>query len=293
MAESPETRTLRLPDGRTLAYTDHGDPNGKPVIFIHGNPGSRFVRHPDERITEELGARIITPDRPGYGLSDFQIRRTIRHLPDDIVALADSLGFDRFAVMGVSAGGPYALACAHDLPERVSRAAVISGVSPLDHEDAYDGMHETYQAAFKATASLPGWLVRFLVWTQTRSALRDPALTLDKTASILSPADQELLSTPGFREQVMAYRPESARNGVKGIVREITLLVSPWGFTLEDIQTDIDLWYWEKDVVVPQQMGRHLESRLPNAHAHFLPHGGHFSIFTHWRDILAPLVEAE
>jgi pimeloyl-ACP methyl ester carboxylesterase len=285
-----ETKIYQLRDGRRLAYTEHGDLTGKPVIFIHGNPGSRLMRHPDESMVESLGIRMITPDRPGYGFSDFQPRRTARHFPDDMAQLADALEIEEFAVMGVSAGGPYVMACAHDLRDRVTKAAMVSTVSPLNRENAFEGMHETYRAAFQTAQSVPNWMARALVWIQVRRALKDPMKTLVDVEAILSNGDKRTLSNMKIREQVANYRVEAARNGSKGVAREIRILVSPWGFSLENIETPVDLWYWEDDVVVPQQMGWHLQDHLPNVTGHFLAGGGHFSIFDHWRQILESLI---
>ena len=107
MYDKDETIILR--DGRQLAYTEHGDPSGKHVFLIHGNPSSRLMRHPDESIVTSLGARIITADRPGYGRSDFQPNRKLLDMPNDIAQLANAMGINKFSVFGVSAGGKQAV----------------------------------------------------------------------------------------------------------------------------------------------------------------------------------------
>jgi pimeloyl-ACP methyl ester carboxylesterase len=103
---------IRLRNGRSLSYATYGDPHGKPVLLAHRTAGSRLERHPDDAIARSLGARLIVPDRPGYGLSTFQRGRTLLEWPEDVVALADALGIERFALLGLGGGGPYALACA-------------------------------------------------------------------------------------------------------------------------------------------------------------------------------------
>src|SRR5215471_20729905 len=126
---------ISLRDGRKLGYAEYGDPAGKPIFFFHGLPGSRLQRHPDGSIAIELGARIIAIDRPGYGLSDFQQGRTLLDWPDDVAQLADSLQIDQFAAIGLSGGGPYLLACAYSIPERINSATVVSGMGPVDDPD--------------------------------------------------------------------------------------------------------------------------------------------------------------
>ncbi len=108
---------LQLRDGRVLGYAEYGNPNGKPVFFFHGLPGSRRQRHPDNSIARELDARIVTIDRPGYGLSDFQPDRRLLDWPDDVAQLADALNIDQFAAIGLSGGGPYLLSCAYMMPD--------------------------------------------------------------------------------------------------------------------------------------------------------------------------------
>lgn len=285
-----EDRRLQLNDGRTLAYTEQGDRSGRPILFIHGNPGSRFSPHPDEAIAGRLGVRIITPDRPGYGLSDYQPNRTLLDFPDDVAELVDGLGIERFAVFGVSAGGPYVAACAYRMPDRVTRAAIVSGVSPIQRQGAFEGMDEAWRAAYRFSERLPRWLLRPMLWAQTRTISSSPEKAIESTIGILSASDAEILRRPVMRDHFLANRVEATRRGHKGWAREAKILISPWGFSLEKIPVPIHLWYWEDDRAIPPQMGRYLEERLPRTQAHFLPGGGHLSIYEHWGEIIESLI---
>lgn len=285
-----EDKRLQLKDGRTLAYTEQGDLSGYPVLFIHGNPGSRFSPHPDEDIARRLDARVIAPDRPGYGLSDYQPNRTLLDFPDDIAQLADALDIQEFAVFGVSAGGPYVAACAYKMSQRVTEAAIVSGVSPVDREGAFEGMDEAWRAAYQLSEQLPPWLLRPLLWFQTRNVLRNPDQAVEDMIDILSESDAEILKRPRMREHFMTNRAEATRRGHKGWAREVKILVSPWGFPLEEIPVTTHLWYWEDDKAIPLQMGRYLEDKIPHTQAHFLPDGGHLSIYDHWDEIIKPLI---
>jgi len=289
-AQSGREATLQLQDGRKFAYTEHGDLRGKPILFIHGNPGSRYVRHPDETIAQKLGARVITPDRPGYGLSDFQAKRRLLDYADDIVQLMDSLGIEKFAVLGVSAGGPYAAVSAYKLPQRITRTAIVSSAAPIDRENPYENLHPSVRVAFQMVKNLPGWLCHLILWQQTRKQQAQPEKSLAERAAILSPSDQNLLARPEIKAQVLGYRKEAVRQGVKGTLREIQILASPWGFRLEDIRGEVHIWHWEADLLVPIQMGRYLAQHIPDAHLHFLPGGGHYSIFECWQEILESLL---
>ncbi len=285
--------TITLKDGRRLAYTEHGDPSGKPVFFIHGNPGSRLMRHPDESIVTKLGARIITPDRPGYGRSDFQPNRKLLDMADDIEQLADSLGINRFSIFGVSAGSPYVAACAYRLSNRVTKAAIVSGVAPMDRPGAYDGMHSGWRAAFLSTKMLPSWLLRVPLWMQTISATQSPESALTNFATMLTREDLQKLRQPKIRARIRHSRAEATRQGHRGWVHEAKIIISPWEVPLEKIQVPIHLWYWEADKAIPLQMGRFLESKIPLTFGHFFSGGGHLSIYDHWGDIIKLLIIEE
>ena len=281
--------SLRLKDGRRLAYTEAGDLKGLPVVFLHGNPGSRHMRHPDDALTAGLGVRLITPDRPGYGLSDFKRGRTLLDMPADIEQLADALELGRFAVMGVSAGGPYVAACAYRLGERLMGAAIVSGSAPFNRKGAMDGVNRDYRAAY-SMAMWPGWLLRPVMELHTQTVRSRPDKALAALRRDCSPDDRAVLSDPSIGHQVKGFRAEAARQGVQGMIQEARLLTSPWGFPLEDIRVPVHLWYWEGDSIVPPQMGRYLQARIPHTVPHFLTDGGHFALYSHWKDILLQLV---
>jgi pimeloyl-ACP methyl ester carboxylesterase len=137
---SSQVATAR--DGRTLTFAEWGDPAGFPVFSLHGTPGSRFRRHYDESVYSDVGARVITYNRPGYGESERHPGRRVVDCVDDVAALADTLGIEQFSVIGGSGGGPHALAVAARLPERVSRATCAVGIAPYDTVDFdwFEGM---------------------------------------------------------------------------------------------------------------------------------------------------------
>src|SRR3954465_14232198 len=125
-------RTIRLRDGRRLGYAEWGGLGGPPVLYFHGWPGSRLEGRLADEAARGEGVRLIALDRPGMGLSDYQPRRRLVDWPDDVLQLATALGLERFAVLGISGGGPYAAVCAWKLPEQLTRAEIVSSLAPLD-----------------------------------------------------------------------------------------------------------------------------------------------------------------
>jgi len=124
-------RTTTTADGRVLAFAVWGDPEGFPIMSLHGTPGSRLSRWPNEELYKKLGVCVVTHDRAGYGRSARRRGRTVGDEAEDVVLLADSLGFERFGVTGASGGGPHALACAALLPDRVIRVTCAVGIAPF------------------------------------------------------------------------------------------------------------------------------------------------------------------
>ena len=176
MTNTRSHQQVTLQDGRMLGYAEYGAPEGMPAFYFHGFPGSRL----DYQLVDtgeaaaEANARIVAPDRPGYGLSDFRRGRKILDWPNDVTELADALGIDRFAVLGISGGGPYAAACVLTIPRRLTVTAIVCGMGPSDAPGMKDGVSRT----------IPGQpsILRRLVLMLTSMGLRkDPDQFLSRS----------------------------------------------------------------------------------------------------------------
>ena len=285
---SKTTRQIRLHDGRLLAYAEYGDPAGRPVIFFHGTPGSRLFHYLDESIAQSLGARIITPDRPGFGLSDFKPGRTLLDWPDDVMELADALQIDRFAVAGTSGGAPYVAACALKIPHRLTRAVMISSAAPIDAPAATKGMVWLNRLLF-SSARYSRMLAK-LSWGLMNFAYhQSPERFFDFEAKLSPETEKALLKEPDVRAMLMQDYAEATRMGARGTAWEMTLLAHPWGFRLQDITMEVYLWHGEADVRTPLGMGKYLAGTIPNCRAIFAPGEGHDVMYHHWKEILSVL----
>lgn len=287
-------QSIRLPDGRRLGYAEYGDPNGKPVFLFHGLPGSRLQRPPDDSIAIGLGARIIAVDRPGFGLSDFLPWRTLADWPRDVVVLADTLGIGRFAVAGISAGGPYALACAERLPKRVTVAAIASSPSPTYLPGVLHGMIWQNRVVIEVALRTPPKLASGVARVVDRLTGRDPQRTLQlvfgAVSAPLTTDDEQVLAQPEIQEMYRASVAEAYRNGWGGHAWELIVLNRPWGLRLDTIKLPVYLWHGEADTLVPPQMGRYLAQALPNCHPTYIAGAGHLLVFHHWRAMLEQLL---
>jgi pimeloyl-ACP methyl ester carboxylesterase len=285
----PQTKTARLPDGRTLAYVETGDPDGAPVFAFHGLPGSRLQRHPDEEVAHSAGLRIIHPDRPGFGLSSRQSRRSIADWPRDVAALADTLGLERFAITGVSGGGPYAAACLTMLGSRIQRAAIVSSVGPPG------SMHGHMAIAARLgffMAAHTAWAARASAASIMPFVVRSPDHYLDVLAAHMAPPDRPILARPRIRAMLAQDLREAFRQGVDALVEDLGLLARPWGFGWDGVECPVALWHGEDDWMIPPSASRHLAAAIPGARAHMLPREAHFLIFDHWPEICGFLAGA-
>lgn len=290
MSGATAVSLVRLRDGRSLAWAEYGDPRGKPVLYFHGFPGSRLEPALSGDDLARAGARLIAIDRPGFGGSTFQPRRRLLDWPVDVASFADSLGLDRFACMGVSGGGPYALACALQLGERITRAAVVCGVGPLDTPEGSRGMMRTNRLLFGA-ARHSRTAVRLVTALMARSLRRDPSAALLRLARSRPEPDRVVLERPEVLEPLALSSLESLRPGTRGAGLEAQLYARPWGFRLEDVPAEIDLYQGELDVNVAPSMGRYQASALPHCKAYFYPSEGHLSLaVNHMEEIVRRLV---
>jgi pimeloyl-ACP methyl ester carboxylesterase len=285
-----ECLPLRLRDGRRLAYAEHGDPHGAPLVFLHGYTASRLTRHPDDSIAATAGIRLITVDRPGCGASDLQPRRTLLDWPADLAQLADTLGLERFAVLGHSAGGPYALACARALPDRISATGVVSGFAPFDGPRATDGMRPDMARFIGLLRRVP-WLARPITASLPRQYARDPDRAFARQfGKGLPPSDERELAREEIRANILASAVESTRGGGRGLARELQITFAlSWGFTPAEVTVPVALHYGDADPLTPRHMGARLHAELPRSTLTVHPGEGHMVYITHWREILRGL----
>jgi pimeloyl-ACP methyl ester carboxylesterase len=262
-------RTLEMPDGRTLAYATWGDPEGFPVLSLHGTPGCRFNRWPNEEVYERAGVHVVTHDRAGYGRSSRHRGRSVADEAADVAAIADELGFDRFGVTGGSGGGPHVLACAALLPDRVLRAVCVVGVAPwgtpgLEADEWLAGMDDEnvkeVRNALAGEEVLVPELERLQRETEERVAV-DPSSFLDDYD--LSESDRAQLARPEVRQVITESTHEQALNGVGGWADDDLAFVKPWGFEVGSITIPVLVRYGLTDVLVPPAHGEWLAANVP------------------------------
>lgn len=278
-----EVRRFRLPDGRQLAWCERGDPGGTIVFAFHGLPGSRLQVHPDESIAYAAGARVIHVDRPGWGQSDAQPGRQIGDWPNDILRLADHLQVDRFAVAGVSGGGPFAVACAAQLGDRLTRTAIISGVGPPC--SMLSAKSWEVRTGFRAAASVPSVIAPVLAASAVIGA-RVPGFFLDRLIARVPACDREILRQRDIRCMLISDIAEAFRNGHHAFLEDLQLEARPWGIAFEQVSCPVALWHGAADTIVPPSATAALAALLPKATVRIFPGAGHFFVFEVWREIL-------
>ena len=269
-------QSVILSDGRSLGFQCLGDLDGSPVFFFHGTPGSRLGLSENDLLAQIPGVRLIIPDRPGYGISDPQPGRMLLDWPDDVVELADHLGFDSFAVGGASGGGPHALACAYRLAHRVTKSLLISSPSPAGFKGVTRGMALANKLALLLGQYAP-WLVRQLIRSYASSFEKDPEGYLDAMVKQLPRPDQALLENVSLREEIIRDLREAYRQGPEAHVIDgaLTMASQEWGFSLSKISIPVFLWHGEEDSLVSINMAKHLMHEIPRCTARIVPGAGH------------------
>lgn len=280
---------IRLTDGRRLGYAEYGDPQGNPIMLFHGNPGSRLGWVPLKGSAYPSGIRIVAPDRPGFGSSSGKPGRSHLDWPDDVAELADALGIERFAVAGVSGGGPFALACAFMMPHRLTGVGVISSGPPVS--EALVGVSRTNRLLFWAARNLPG-LIHTNSWVLGTMVRKDPRRMLRKMLSAYAAADRAVLARPEVEAILVRDMQEAFRQGGLASAHEVILMSRLWDFPLQEIRTRVHLWHGEEDTATPPSVGRYLARELPDCEATFVRRAGHLLVFDVVHDVVARLASA-
>jgi pimeloyl-ACP methyl ester carboxylesterase len=282
--------------GRRLGYAEYGDPDGDLVLWCHGTPGARR-QFPlvGRRAAKDLGLRVVCVERPGVGSSTGHRYARIAEFGPDAAAVADHFGHERFAVAGLSGGGPYALAAAWANPDRVTAVGILGGVCPLTGRDV-DGV--------RFRRSLVGLSVPFqwalepvrvpfgiALW-----ALMQPAAPIAKAAyhayaRVVPAGDRDVLVDPEIEGMFIDDLIHASRHRFGAIPHDIALFGRHWGFQLKDVRAPVRWWHGDADNLVPLEHARHAVSLLPDCELHVRPGESHLGGFAVADDVLAAVAE--
>jgi pimeloyl-ACP methyl ester carboxylesterase len=269
------TGSVALPDGRVLAYDEYGDPSGFPVLSFHGGLSSRLDAAPAHGAASAGGVRLIAPDRPGIGRSTYQPGRTLLDWTSDVTHLTAALGIGRFAVMGWSAGGPYAALCAARLAPRVTAAALLSSSVPLDLYGTTRGL-SVEDRVLVALARRAPWLASATIKASIVNA--GNARLLAALVRSFPPADRTLLAEWGPPDRALGFVREAVRQGTAGCVQDYRIFGAPWGFSLGEIGVPVQIWEGSEDRSGPPGYRAFLARHIPHAVVTVVPGEGHLSL---------------
>ena len=273
---------VRLPDGRVIAVEEYGDPNGAPVLYFHGWPASRL----EAGLIGDLPVRLLAFDRPGYGRSTPSPGRRLLDWPDDVAAVADRLGLNRFHIVGLSGGGPFAAACAYALPQRVAGLALVCPVPPassVSHRDPGVGhlfrLGRHPKVAHRLLSLLRPLLRRRIITPRTLVGNGLPA------------SDRAVLTRPLLAGLARAWR-EGVGRSVQGALSDANIYAADWGFPTTDITVPTAIWHGVEDSLIPRAALTPYEA-IPGSVLHLLPDEGHYSLpLNHADQMLRSLVAA-
>ena len=253
-------------DGRRMSFAEYGSPRGPALVWMHGTPGARRQIPLEARaLAEREGLRIIGIDRPGIGSSTPFLYPDVLDWTEDLELVLDALAVDEARIIGLSGGGPYALAAGAALPERVVGVGVLGGVAPTAGVDAADG--GPIQLAVRLAPALD--LARVPLGVGLTQAIRlvrplaGPAL--DLYAAFQPAGDKNLLARPEFKAMFLDDLLNGSRFQTLAPLNDLVLFTRPWGFDLADVVVPVRWWHGDADHIVPFRHGRHVVDRLPNA----------------------------
>lgn len=285
-----EIQILRRENGADLAFSEYGDPNGAPVFFCHGWPSSRTMAELTHDAARDLGLRIISPDRPGIRDSKFQAQRRLVDWPPLLGALADHLGIDRFRILAISGGAPYAYASAWMMPERVEAIAVVSGAPPIAELEDRSGLLGLYNRMLRLRESRPALLRTLFHLARPFASMKLPIRIRPLLLKILQPCDANVLRDSRSFEACFESARQAWRSSAAGVMADAEIYAEPWGFPLEEVRVPVRLWHGKKDRTFSFRLAEEIAARLPNCEFHLIERAGHYSLpIRYAHEILADL----
>ncbi len=279
--------TVTLRDRRQLAFVEVGAPEANPVFWFHGLPGGRWQVPPGASdATREHGIRIICVSRPGLGGSSRHHRASLLSFADDIGELADELTLERYAIVALSAGAPYALACAYRDPQRVVAGALLGGIIPRANGE---GSTSDRLTALLARGLRPNrhFAAGLDLGAPLYSRLAGPLFAL--YCRIGPHQDRPVLNQPDMNRMFGNDFTRAVGAGISGFLYDAAILASPCGFPLADIVAPIRLWHGDADPLVPLGDAEQLAQSLANGELRVLPGLGHYAGLVRAREVIADI----
>ena len=284
---------VRLENGAVIAFEQYGDPNGLPVVFCHGWPSSCTMAQLTDEPARELGVRIISPDRPGISGSSLQPNRKLSDWPQVVERLANHLGIEKFRLLAISGGAPYAYATAAIMPNRVRAIAIVCGAIPMAELEDARGLLPLYRWMLALHRSRPQLLRKLFCMARPILALRPPVRLrpLLLRMLMLRPCDAESLRDAAAFEAIFESQRRAWRGSAEGVIADAQIYAQPWGFCLEDIHVPVRLWHGKQDRAFSVHLAEEVTKRFPNCKARFIDNAGHYSLpIRHMREILKDLI---
>ncbi len=294
-ANAPPTSegNIAVCEDREIGFIEFGDPQGRAIFWLHGTPGFGRRIHPEARIfVERENIRLIGISRPGVGSSTPHQYESVFAFAHDMRTIADVRGIDKMAVVGISGGGPYTLACAAAMPDRVVSAGVLGGVAPASGPEAIDGglmalgkvVAPLLQVAGAPMGSVASLLIRFIRPVASRVA--------DLYGLVSSPADRRPPARPNSMATFLDDLLNSSRKEeLVSPFADIVVFARDWGFHLDEVTVPVRWWHGEHDRIVPFAHGQHVVARLPDAELYHLPRGNHLAGIVLLEEILCTVLE--
>lgn len=311
---SSQENTFELPDGRKLGYAEYGTPSGKPLLYFHGYPSSRLEASVADDMAKRHNVRLIALDRPGFGLSTSQPHRCLLDWPVDVRTFAEGLNLPQFAVMGLSGGGPYALACASALPKGMLTGVGLFASGPPWAAGAH--YMSVYRRVFKFlaqrspnavrigmdalvrvfvwfvnTGPAAGWMNR---WLEEADKKKGASTDSNEMGKDTKPAT---ITTTEERRQnllrMLLYEP-FVQGSAAAVHEALLLSSSDWGFRFENVQYDtVQIWHGAKDKNAPAVAMRYLAERLPHCTYTEFEEDTHYTMWAHFESALVDLMTAK
>jgi pimeloyl-ACP methyl ester carboxylesterase len=284
--------TVAVRGDRRLSFAEYGSRRGPAIVWMHGTPGARRQIPLEAReYADRQGVRIIGLDRPGIGSSTPHLYPDILDWTHDLELLLETLAIDTVRVIGLSGGGPYALAAGAAMPDRVHGVGVLGGVAPTRGVDAVDGgiiQLAVHLAPFLSLARVP----LGIGLTQTIRLVKPLAgPALDLYAAVQPPGDKNLLSRPEFKAMFLDDLLNGSRFQTSAPINDLLLFTRHWGFEAADVQVPVRWWHGDDDHIVPFRHGQAMVDRLPDATMSVIDGESHLGGLGIAEEVIATLME--